>query len=117
SGSLQNMQDFQNELNKSKEKNGKEIFHGLKSEIQCQNLCFSFGETDVLKNINLQIRKNQSIAFVGESGSGKTTLVNVLCGLLDPSKGEVLIDNQSIQKLNKTTYQKRIGYITQVAVI
>src|SRR5690554_2597222 len=44
-------------------------------------------------------------------------MVNVLAGLLEPSEGEVLIDGLSIQQLNKEKYQKRIGYITQEAVI
>lgn len=117
SGSLENMQNFQQELDLSKEKPGNVNFDTFKNDIQCVDLSFSFGETKVLKHINLEIPKNKSVAFVGESGSGKTTLVNVLAGLLDPHQGDVLIDGQSIQSLNKINYQKRIGYITQEAVI
>lgn len=65
----------------------------------------------------MKIRKNQSIAFVGESGSGKTTIVNLICGLMPPSSGEVLIDGVSLQKLQRSAFQKRIGYITQEPVI
>lgn len=117
SGSLQNMLIFQSELNASKEKSGKSDFDTFKNEIACENLFFSFGESPILKNINLHIEKNQSVAFVGESGSGKTTLVNVIAGLLDPSQGNVFIDGKSILSINKKTYQNRIGYITQEAVI
>ncbi len=117
SGSLENMQDFLEELKDAEEVAGKLSFDKFQSEIKCTNLSFSFGETGVLNNIDLEIPINKSIAFVGESGSGKTTLVNVLAGLLEPSEGKVLIDGQSIQSLNKTKYQKRIGYITQEAVI
>ena len=117
SGSLENMQDFLEELEEAEEVTGKLNFDKFQSEIKCKGLSFSFGETQVLNSIDLDIPINKSIAFVGESGSGKTTLVNVLAGLLEPSGGKVLIDGQSIQSLNKTKYQKRIGYITQEAVI
>ncbi|HLV91834.1 MAG TPA: ABC transporter ATP-binding protein [Aequorivita sp.] len=117
SGSLENMQDFLEELEEAEEVTGKLNFDKFQSEIKCKGLSFSFGETQVLNSIDLDIPINKSIAFVGESGSGKTTLVNVLAGLLEPSEGKVLIDGQSIQSLNKTKYQKRIGYITQEAVI
>src|SRR5690606_28536908 len=77
----------------------------------------SFGKAAILKNIHLTIERNSSVAFVGESGSGKTTLVNVLAGLLKPDHGELLVDGIELDKFNKTTYQKRIGYITQEPVI
>ena len=48
------------------------------NNIELQNVHVTFGETRVLKNINLQIRKNTSIALVGESGAGKTTLANII---------------------------------------
>lgn len=117
SGSLENMQSFQNELQSAKEKDGKVVVDSFENEIHCKNISFSFGEIPTLKNINLKISKNQSVALVGESGSGKTTMVNLLAGLLDANQGELLIDGQAIRTLNKSTYQKRIGYITQEAVI
>ena len=117
SGSLENMQSFQKELVSAREKNGKLVFDRFVNEIHCNDISFSYGETPVLKNINLQIPKNQSVAFVGESGCGKTTLVNILSGLLDANQGGLYIDGQSILTLNKTTYQRRIGYITQEAVV
>ncbi len=117
SGSLENLQDFQGKLESDYEKNGTITFEKLKEVITMKNISFSFGKTQILKDINLQIPINQSIAFVGESGSGKTTLVNVVAGLLDVNEGEVKIDGQSISDLNKTTYQNRIGYITQEAVV
>ena len=117
SGSLENMQNFEKELNAKKESNGHKVFKGLNDRIVCENLSFSFGETNILNNINLEIKKNQTVAFVGESGSGKTTLVNVIAGLLDVSSGDVLVDGASISKLQKQSYQQRIGYITQEPVI
>ncbi|MGB7499394.1 MAG: ATP-binding cassette domain-containing protein, partial [Moheibacter sp.] len=70
-----------------------------------------------LNNINLEINKNESIAFVGESGSGKTTMINLIAGLLPVSSGELTIDGMELEELNKNNYQNRIGYVSQDAVI
>lgn len=117
SGSLENMENFQEELDAAKEEVGMTDFKNFKSELKCVNLSFSFGETTVIKNVNLEIPKNISLALVGESGSGKTTLANILAGLLDPQLGEVLIDGINLKSINKIKFQQRIGYITQEAVI
>ena len=117
SGSLENMQDFQKELETEVEKNGHIPFLNLDSGIDIEKVDFSYGETKILNDVNLQILKNESIAFVGESGSGKTTLVNILAGLLPIDSGKVLINGISIADLDKRSYQKRIGYITQDPVI
>lgn len=117
SGSLENMTDFQKELDSAKETVGTSFFNGFENNIKCVNLSFYFDETLVLNSINLDIVKNRSVAFVGESGSGKTTLVNILAGLLDPHQGDLLIDDKSISSLNKQSLQRRIGYITQEPVI
>ena len=117
SGSLENMQHFQNDLEIAKEENGIEKFSTFQKLIDCRNISFSFGKKSILKGINLQVPKNKSVAFVGESGSGKTTLVNVITGLLKVNGGQVMIDGCDIKQLNRKSYQRRIGYITQEAVI
>src|SRR5690606_29418711 len=117
SGSLENMQEFQKEIEIKNEPNGNLIFNELKSEISLRNVCFSYGETTILSNINIDIPKNRSTAFIGESGSGKTTLVNLIAGLLPPDSGCIYVDDIPFPQLDKHTYQKRIGYITQEPVI
>src|SRR5699024_2305018 len=92
SGSLENMQDFQQLLQSSREKQGKEPFNTLERSVNLQQVDFAYGDTPILKNINLEIHKNQSIAFVGESGSGKTTLVNLVACLLEPNTGTIRVD-------------------------
>jgi subfamily B ATP-binding cassette protein MsbA len=71
----------------------------------------------ILSNINLTIEKNTTVAFVGESGSGKTTLLNVFSGLLELSKGQIILDDITVSSLQNNSYKKKIGYITQEAVI
>src|SRR5690606_17764987 len=63
------------------------------------------------------IPKNTTIALIGESGSGKTTLANLIAGLIEPNKGEMLIDGVRINTLNLNSYRSQIGYISQEPVI
>ncbi len=117
SGSLANMQEYQSEIESFKEKSGSIPFSKFKESIKINNASFSYGNTKILKNINLNISKNQSIAFVGESGSGKTTLVNLIASLLPQDEGELYIDGILFSHLDLDSYRKRIGYITQDPVI
>ena len=86
----------------------------FKSKIEIQNLSFSYeeGEKTVIENINLQINQGEIFAVIGETGSGKTTFVDLLIGLLDPTKGNILSDGKNI-KLNKIDWFKKIGYVPQ----
>lgn len=117
SGSMENMTSFENELKKAKETKGKKKIKQFTESIELENAGFKYSNQDILKDINLKIEKNQTIAFVGESGSGKTTLINVISGLMPLNSGSMAIDGIETSKINMTTYQKRIGYITQEPVI
>ena len=84
------------------------------SEILIKNLDWKYPnvETYVLKDVNLVIRKGESIALIGASGAGKTTLADILLGLLIPEKGDILIDGKSI--LHSTEeWGKMIGFVSQ----
>src|SRR5690606_19918430 len=117
SGSLENMKDFTKILSKNQVKNGTLTFEGFKNRIDIKSLNFSYGDIPILKNINLEINKNETVAFVGESGSGKTTLINILSGLLQVNENSYSIDNNDVCKLEMHSFHKRIGYITQEPVI
>lgn len=117
SGSMANMQSFLQLLKETREEDGTIKVDQFKEKISLEKVGFSYGETKILKNIHLDISKNESIAFVGESGSGKTTLVNLLAALLPESEGEIKVDGIPIKQLHKESYQKRIGYVSQDAVI
>ncbi|MDV7757836.1 ATP-binding cassette domain-containing protein [Liquorilactobacillus mali] len=62
----------------------------MKQIISVKNLNFSYGETEILKKIDLTINKGEIIGLIGENGAGKTTLLNILLGLL-PSKNNVQV--------------------------
>lgn len=117
SGSILNLKSFKADLNNNKLSKKLNKYEGVKKFIKLSNVNFSFGEKEVLKNINLTIKKNESIALVGKTGGGKTTLINIISGLLSPNSGTICIDNQDLSKININSFQKRIGYITQEPVI
>jgi ABC-type multidrug transport system fused ATPase/permease subunit len=85
----------------------------FENSIELKNINFSYINKNVLSNINLKINKNSIIGIVGESGSGKTTLANIICGLLKPDKGSVLVDGYAIKKNNVDSWLAKIGYIPQ----
>ncbi len=86
----------------------------IKNKIEVNKVSFSYGseEPEILSDISLTIEKGLTIGLIGQSGSGKSTLVDLICGLLKPSKGEILIDNTSIEK-HLGAWQQKIGYVSQ----
>ncbi len=66
----------------------------------------------ILKNINIKIPKGKKVLVYGESGSGKTVLANIILQNLKPTKGEILIDDKNIGKLDTTTFDSKIEYVT-----
>ncbi len=116
SGSIENMKSFQQEYSSHQNNDtGTNVFNGLKYGMNFKNISFSYGEYDILKNIDLEIKKNITVAFVGESGGGKTTFINIIAGLLRLKNGSFLVDNIDINEYDMTSYQNRIGYVTQEA--
>lgn len=93
---------------------------GFDSAITYQQLSFRYhksGEGYVLKNIDLVIKKGQTIALVGQSGSGKTTLADMLPRFYDADKGDLLIDGHPIKSLSLKSLRQRIGIVTQESVL
>ncbi|EAH4889655.1 ABC-type lipopolysaccharide transporter PglK [Campylobacter jejuni] len=83
-------------------------------EFKIYNLSFGYeGKKYLFKNLNLNIKKGEKIAFIGESGCGKSTLVDLIIGLLKPKEGQILIDEQELNANNTKNYRQKIGYIPQ----
>ncbi|MCL1786497.1 MAG: ABC transporter ATP-binding protein/permease [Defluviitaleaceae bacterium] len=70
-------------------------------------------QADTLKNINLTINAGEKLAIVGLNGAGKTTLVKMLCGLYNPTQGEVLLNGQDIRRYNRQDYYKLFSVVFQ----
>ena len=75
-------------------------------ELKLENVSFRYpeAETDTIHNLNLTMRPGEKLAIVGLNGAGKTTLVKLLCGLLDPTEGRVLLNGQDIRQFNRREY-------------
>jgi ABC-type multidrug transport system fused ATPase/permease subunit len=110
--------DYQNgldDLNTIKDSpNAREMNFNI--EIKLNNISYNYeteiGEKLILNNVNFKISKGQSIGIVGPSGAGKTTLIDNILGLLQPVRGEILVDGRNIFT-NTIGWQKRLGYVPQ----
>lgn len=90
---------------------------GFNDCIEFRNVWFSYGQEPVLKDINLTIRKGQTIAVVGRSGGGKSTLVDLIPRFIDPDRGEVLIDGVNIKDIKIKDLRHLLGIVSQQAVL
>ena len=97
-------------IQKSNKKKDKSLFE---NNIKLKNIYFRYNDSEknIIENINLEIKKNSKIALVGKSGSGKTTIVDIIIGLLKPSEGHILIDENKDPVDLRLNYN--IGYIPQ----
>ena len=110
--------DSLNILDKSKKKIDKDLFSEkifLKKSIKLKNICFSYDKKNkfILKNIDLEIKKGSKVGIKGATGSGKSTLGNIIIGLLDPTEGQLFIDDILINSQNKFAWQKNVSLIPQ----
>ncbi|MDA9682357.1 ABC transporter ATP-binding protein/permease [Candidatus Pelagibacter sp.] len=105
--------DQQNKI--STNENGK-ILDISNASIKFQNINFSYKSNlnnIVLKDINIDIAGRKMTALVGHSGSGKSTILNLIPRIYDADSGEILIDNQKVQKLNLRSLRKEISIVDQ----
>ena len=84
-------------------------------ELKLTELNFRYTEDSpwVLKNINLSLKKGARIGFIGVTGSGKSTLIDIIMGLLPPTNGKLMIDQQPINSQNCRAWQAHIAHVPQ----
>jgi ABC-2 type transport system ATP-binding protein len=80
--------------------------------IEVNGLSKSFGKFKAVDDIYFKVRKGEVFGFLGANGAGKSTTIRMLCGILEPSGGDALIDNISIKK-SPDKVKQRIGYMSQ----
>lgn len=85
----------------------------INGDILFENISFSYGKEDVLKNISFTIKKGQTTAFVGASGSGKTTIAKLLFGFYKAKDGNIFVGEQKIQADNVKSFQNSISTVWQ----
>lgn len=87
--------------------------------IEVKNIWKSFGDNEVLKDLNICIDKGETIAIVGSSGCGKTVFLKHILGLLEPDRGEVLVDgiNINIDSAHLFEVRKKFGMVFQSSAL
>ena len=94
---------------------GKDIPLASNYEIRLENVSFHYPECDkdIIHNLNLTIHPREKLAIVGLNGAGKTTLVKLICGLLSPSEGRVLLNGDDIGDFNRNKYYELFSAVFQ----
>lgn len=102
-------------LHEEPEPTGTEEFQSPMSEgISLRNVRFSYGSgPDVLKGIDLEIRRGERLALVGPSGGGKSTLMDLIIRFYDPTDGVISVDGKDIRDLRLDQYRGLFGIVTQ----
>lgn len=80
--------------------------------LKITNLDYSYDTNAVLKNINLEVNKGETVAIIGTSGVGKSTLFNLIAGIITIQNGQILINNQVGSK-GKVSYMLQKRFITR----
>tara|TARA_B100000900_G_scaffold415480_1_gene445515 strand:+ start:14696 stop:16501 length:1806 start_codon:yes stop_codon:yes gene_type:complete len=87
----------------------------LRSSILIKNLSFNYpgDNASIIDDVSLEIKAKSKIGFVGHSGSGKSTMVDIITGLLKPSKGIITVDGEELTEKNIRKWQNNIGFVSQ----
>ncbi|KAB1229060.1 ABC transporter ATP-binding protein [Chryseobacterium viscerum] len=87
----------------------------IRGDIEFRNVSYVYPNTGIkaLDNLSFNVKAGESLAIMGKTGSGKSTIALLLCRLIDPSEGEILIDGKNLKDHNLENYRNFIGYIPQ----
>ncbi len=80
--------------------------------IEVKNVTKKYGNFTAVDNVNFQIEEGEIIGLLGPNGAGKSTTMNMITGFIEPTEGEILVDNCNIQKKSKKA-KKQIGYMPE----
>lgn len=89
--------------------------YSIKGDIEFRNVSYVYPNTGItaLENLSFTVKSGESLAIMGKTGSGKSTIALLLCRLIDPTEGEILIDGKNLKEHNLDNYRNFIGYIPQ----
>jgi ATP-binding cassette subfamily B protein len=87
----------------------------LKGKLELKNVSLTYQNSGItaLKNVNFSISPGEFVAIVGRTGSGKTSLVQLITRQIDPTSGQILIDQQNLKDINLSDFRKQTGSVTQ----
>ena len=89
----------------------------IQQGISFEEVNFSYGDEEVLREFDLAVAKGMKLGVVGESGAGKSTLVNLLLRFYDPTKGRVTIDGTDIREVTFESLRGQMALVSQEVVI
>ena len=81
--------------------------------LSIRNLSKSFGQQQIIKNLNMSVPEGSVFGFIGQNGAGKTTTMKMVLGLLQPDQGEILVCNEPVH-FGQTKTNQYIGYLPDV---
>lgn len=89
--------------------------YDIKGDIEFRNVSYVYPNTGIkaLDNLSFKIDAGETLAIMGKTGSGKSTIALLLCRLIDPTEGEILLDGKNLKAHNLPLYREKLGYIPQ----
>jgi iron complex transport system ATP-binding protein len=81
--------------------------------LKVHGLEFQYKDTDILKNIEIEINRGEILSILGPNGTGKTTLLKCIVGIIKPQKGNFFIGNKNMLHIKRNELAKRISYVPQ----
>ena len=96
---------------------GAQPLNSFDESIEFEDVCFSYGEKPVLKNVSFSIHKGKTIALVGPSGVGKSTIADLIPRFYDACSGQVLIDGKDVRAFTMESLRSHMSFVTQEIIL
>lgn len=111
---LDRITEYFNLVEENNDEKNKKVLSKIEGKIEFRNISFSYKLNEsLLKGISFTILPGEKVALVGKNGTGKTTLVKLLLRLYVAQRGNILIDDNNLYKINSIEFRKKVGLISQ----
>jgi subfamily B ATP-binding cassette protein MsbA len=93
------------------------VVSDFNNSIILDDVTFSYGEKVILKNINLILKRGETVALVGPSGGGKSTLMDLIPRFIEPQRGKILFDGLDLQDITMESLRSQMGFVNQESIL
>jgi phospholipid/cholesterol/gamma-HCH transport system ATP-binding protein len=100
--------------------NRQEVTTGADQIVEIRGISKSFGDSNILTNVELNVKRGENVVVLGKSGSGKSTIIKCMIGLMEPDEGEIIVFGKSIASLTYSELnevRKKMGFLFQSAAL